>query len=262
MLEDLEDEILQDYQVTSANEINLLNLVDFLNYLKTSTSYGHYLSGDLTTCQEEHFSGDLLMGSYANTGQILNILNRRSATKPSAIIDNQAVTKFNLELFVREYQKATPQKLVTVINTEKAKFKSVIDQVNSARSKIEVINDTDIDHGINFGQCSILEIIIHANYGDRAPDYVDLLKIYDLYHLSEKVPHAKFRGDNPEDSLHKIYKGISSVVGKDELIRWISDKPVGVKTEDSDIVKYPTIFIRGLNYKVKIYDTPDPDNPG
>ena len=58
----------------------------------------------------------------------------------------------------------------------------------------------------------------------------------------------------------KFLKISGNILTKDELNRWISDKPTKAKTRDTELEQF-TFFSKGLSYRVKLYDIPDPDDP-
>lgn len=255
LIDDQEDQILQDYLLTGTNIINLLNLVDFLDFLR-ETPYNYYLSTPVANNPEDMRTFQRFINGFLRKYWIPIKYPRedRSITDP---------IKFKLDNFVYQYQLSytSVPKMVALLNEEKAKFTSIIGDINSSRSKIGLINDLELSTGIGFTQCYILEIVIHVNYGDRSPDFIDLNKVVDLYRLSEAVPYARYRGETPEDTFPKIFKDIRKVISKDELTRWVSDKPIPVKADESETVRY-TVFGKGLSYRVKLYDMPDPANPG
>ena len=169
LVDNLEDQILQDYTLNGENTINLLNLFDFLDWLKNDKAYNYYLDNmeQIDTNEFRCFINGFLRKywpqiEYPPVGNGTPSLS--VGVKKVMGIVNEA-DKFKLEEFVRQYilYSNDSSKLNELLNEEKAKFNSVLANINIARSRIELINNISLDKRLDFKQCYILEIVIHVN---------------------------------------------------------------------------------------------------
>jgi hypothetical protein len=89
--------------------------------------------------------------------------------------------------------------------------------VHDSNVAITMINDVEqlsqLPHPI-VTDCRVLEAIIHINYNNlNKHNFVDLESLFRLYHVTNLVPFARFRGNNSKIPKFKIHKKTSETIG-------------------------------------------------
>ena len=106
---------------------------------------------------------------------------------------------------------------------------------------------------------SILEAIIHVNYGHSIREYIDLNKIFNIFKTRHIIPFIRYRGDKKSklkyrfhnDLTHKhspIYVDKSTIIDWTTSVRSERDPKTGEK-------KQVTLSGKGLSFKVYMYNS-------
>jgi hypothetical protein len=191
-VEDNNDKILQDYAISNRAIINMVDIRDYLDFLKDMERR------ILTSDKDSDYKLLFINGHIMKYWQFENLFT-----------------------FVNQYLEESIR--------EDEEIDTV--RLSNERKMIDMIN-TEVTSDIEFDDCHILDLIMNVNYDRYERDFIDLARVSDLYTLNEDVPFIKFKGDKNIDTFSKFSENISSIVSKTELIKWISDRPMRTEIGD------------------------------
>lgn len=137
-----------------------------------------------------------------------------------------------------------------------SEYKSLVEKVDKDAYIISLIKHPPPDIGnaeVKFDPCGILEIVIHINYNANLPEFIDLMKIFDRFKLSKKVPFVKYKGDKAKEPRHKLYGPIIKENSMDVVQDWISNIQ---KRKKDDVFEYK-VSGKGLSFKHLLYQNVD-----
>ena len=135
-------------------------------------------------------------------------------------------------------------------------YKSLVEKVEADSYIISLIKDPPAEiekTDIKFENCGILEIVLHINYNLDFPEFIDLMKIFDRYHLNKPVPFVKYKGEKSKEPRHKLYIPIIEENSIEIIQDWISNIQ---KRKKDDIFEY-RVSGKGLSFKRLLYQNID-----
>ncbi len=158
------------------------------------------------------------------------------------------------ELIIDGYfQKYWPHALVDydpdVIYKEMERMRNLI----KAEDKlISFVQNVPVDESMFVG-CRIIQILIHIT-NDYEHEFVDLLKIFNLFNLDEKTPFKRYKDvEWPAPDYH-FYKPLidTKVISEKQMKDWVSATKK-VKDASNQVIKEIQYSVRGLTLKRYIY---------
>ena len=135
--------------------------------------------------------------------------------------------------------------------------KDLMDKVERDSYIISLIKNPPeaiVNADIKFENCGILEIVLHINYNQEENEFVDLMKIFDRYHLNQMVPFVKYKGEKSKEPRHKLYTPIIDENPIEIVQDWISNIQ---KRKKDDVFEY-RVSGKGLSFKKLLYQNKDP----
>ena len=115
--------------------------------------------------------------------------------------------------------------------------------------------------------CKILEVVIHVNYEQRTGvDFLDPIKIFDMFRLTHDIPFARYRGDSKTFPKFRIHKDLTNpdskiFVEEKELREWVTSIKK-IKDSSAPGEKRYSVSGKGLSYKQLLYTTKVTDEKG
>lgn len=108
-----------------------------------------------------------------------------------------------------------------------------------------------------FGGCRIIQVLIHIT-NDYEGEFVELLKIFNLFSLDEKTPFMRYKDYEWPAPLYLFYKPLveNKTITEKQMKDWVSFTKK-VKDASDTVIKEVQYSIRGLTLKVYIYTLDD-----
>jgi len=117
---------------------------------------------------------------------------------------------------------------------------------------IQFVEKIPIDNSI-FNGCKIIQVLLHIT-NPYEHEFIDLLKIFNLFSLDEKTPFMRYKDMEWAAPLYIFYKPLvdNKIISEKQMRNWISSTKK-VKDSTEHVIKEIQYSVRGLTIKRYIY---------
>ena len=117
---------------------------------------------------------------------------------------------------------------------------------------IQFVETVPVDESL-FSGCKIIQVLVHIT-NPYEHEFIDLLKIFNLFSLDEKTPFMRYKDMEWAAPLYIFYKPLvdNKMISEKQMRDWISATKK-VKDATEHVIKEIQYSVRGLTIKRYIY---------
>lgn len=137
----------------------------------------------------------------------------------------------------------------TIVLKELDKLRSIM---KAEDRLIQFVQTIPVDQSI-FNGCKIIQVLVHIT-NPYEHEFIDLLKIFNLFSLDEKTPFMRYKDMEWAAPLYIFYKPLvdNKIISEKQMRDWISATKK-VKDATEHVIKEIQYSVRGLTIKRYIY---------